>query len=77
MQTQSNNPLSDQDKAYIKMLELHFSQTAALLADIGGTKIGEPLASRELSNAHTRLEEGFLHAREHVLRRHLKRASVN
>lgn len=77
MQPQSANPLSDKDKAYIKMLELHFSQTAALLSDIAGSPVGAPLVYRELENSLVRLEEGFLHAREFILRRHLNKAKVN
>lgn len=77
MQPQISNQLTDQERAYIKMLEQHFSQTVALLATIGGTKLGAPMGGRELSLAFTKLEEAFYHSREYILRRNLNRAKLN
>ncbi len=75
--TETANALAEGDKAYIKMLELHFTQTSALLSDIGGSKPGEPMASRELALAYTGLEQAYLYAREHILRRHMTKAKLN
>lgn len=77
MQEQTKPGLSAQDQAYIRMLELHFSQFIALLHDMGGTQVGQFFSSRELSIAHTKLEEAFYHSREFVLRQASNRAKIN
>jgi len=77
MREQTKSGLSAQDQAYIRMLELHFGQFAALLHNIGETEIGNQLASRELSLAYTKLEEAFYHSREFVLRRAAHKAKLN
>lgn len=78
MQEQTNTGLNAQDQAYIRMLELHFGQFIGLLHNIGGTEASPGMyASRELSIAHTKLEEAFFHAREFVLRRAAHKAKLN
>lgn len=77
MVIQENTKLSTKDIAYIRMLELHVNQLVALLHEIGETQMGQQLASRELSNSYTRLEEVFLHAREFIHRRAAAKVLVN
>lgn len=77
MNTQEQTKLSTKDIAYIRMLELHVNQLVALLHEIGETQLGMPLASRELANAYTRLEEVFLHSREYIHRRAAAKVLVN
>lgn len=69
--------ISAKDQAYVRMLEMHFQQFAALLHDIGGTEIGGLLASRELAVSYTKLEEAFYHTREFILRRAAQQAKIN
>jgi hypothetical protein len=71
--------LTDKEKAYINLLNHHLNQFKALLADLAGPAPQDGLIpfTRELALANTRLEEGFLHAREHVLRQASKRNAVN
>lgn len=69
--------LSVKEKAYTRLLGHHVAQFIALLHEIGGTEHGKPLNSRELSIAYTKLEEAYLFAREHIIKRGQERAKVN
>lgn len=77
MINQEITKLSSKDIALVRLLELHVNQLVALLHQIGETEMGSQLASRELSNAYTRLEEVFLHSREFIHRRAAARPMVN
>lgn len=76
MQIQTSG-LSAVDTAYIKTLEGHLKDMNTLLHEIGKTKPGDAMGARELSIAHTKLEEAFYHTREFILRRHLNRIRLN
>ena len=77
--------LSDKERAYVRLLGQHMNQYKALLLDIAGpvqsAPDGSQLASvnlsRELALANTRMEEAFMHAREHVFKRASARNAVN
>lgn len=68
--------LTDRDKAYIKLLGQHMTGFHSLLADMAGTG-GAQQYTRELALAHTRFEEAYYHAREHIFRSAGKRNGVN
>jgi hypothetical protein len=74
-----NITLDDKEKAYINLLGHHTNQYKALLADLAGpaSTDGNIPFTRELALANTRLDEAYMHAREHVLRLAHKRNQVN